>query len=69
MLRCLDPVAGDVIASDFKFTAPHTVEVQVAPPNRDFAHPLTIDVDLEKKFTAMPKVGVRTEGTKVHVMD
>jgi hypothetical protein len=61
-LRTMDTVIGDVISPSFKFVGPHTVEMSVAPPNRDFAHPLTINVDLDKKFQSMPREKGRTMG-------
>jgi hypothetical protein len=61
-LRYMDAVTGDIISPSFKFVGPHTVEMSVAPPNRNFAQPLTVDVDLDKKFQAMTKEKGRTMG-------
>jgi hypothetical protein len=63
-LRYMDPVIGDVISASFEFVGPHTVEMSVAPANRDFARPKKVDVDLDQKFAAMKKQKGRSTGSK-----
>lgn len=62
-LRYMDPVIGDVISAHVKFVGPHTVEMSVAPPDRDFAHPKKVEFDLDQKFAAMKKQKGRSTGT------
>jgi hypothetical protein len=61
-LRKMDDVIGLVVSRNFEFIGPHTVRMKIDPPDGDFEHPKSVIVDLDQKFSSMPKIEVMKRG-------